>query len=389
MSSYDLMIKNAAVVTEEEVIENGTVLVKDGKIVRILKAGESTDAQGHIVDAGGSWLLPGFIDMHIHGGYGADFMDADEKAFDTITRFHASQGTTGLLGTTMTASKEAIDEVLATVDAYQRKGMKYAQLLGVHLEGPFISPKWPGAQNPAFIVNPQLEWMKEWTKRYPGLIRMVTLAPEREHALEVIKFARSQGIVAAAGHTDADYETIVEAVKHGLNHAVHTFNAMTGLHHRKPGTAGAVMTEDNIVAELISDGIHVHKACGKLLVKAKNRDNFIMVTDAMSAAGLGDGMYKLGGLDVVVKDGVARLKDGDSLAGSTLTTIGGFRFLVQEVGVSVPQASRFASTTPAKHMGMDDRIGSIAEGKDADLLLVSQNELELQQVWIKGKQLPA
>ncbi|AQT85797.1 N-acetylglucosamine-6-phosphate deacetylase NagA [Paenibacillus larvae subsp. larvae] len=389
MSSNELTIKNAAIVTEKEVIENGTVLVKDGKIARILKNGEYPEAQGNVIDAGGSWLLPGFIDMHIHGGYGADFMDADEQAYDTITRFHASQGTTGLLATTMTASKEAIEDVLAAVDAYQRKGMKYAQLLGVHLEGPFISPKWPGAQNPAFIVNPQLEWMKEWTNHYPGLIRMLTLAPEREHALEVIEFVRSQGIVAAAGHTDADYDAIVEAVKHGLNHAVHTFNAMTGLHHRKPGTVGAVMTEEAIVAELVSDGIHVHKACGKLLVKAKDQDNFIMVTDAMSAAGLGDGMYQLGGQDVVVRDGVARLKDGDSLAGSTLTTIGGFRFLVREIGVSVPQASRFASTTPAKHMGLDDRIGSIAEGKDADMLLVSQNGLELQQVWIKGNQLPA
>jgi N-acetylglucosamine-6-phosphate deacetylase len=419
-------VKNAAVVTESATLANSVVLWRDGTIVYI---GSETEVPERLrplaeaaVDAGGGWLLPGFIDMHVHGGNGGDFMDADAAAYDAITSFHGRHGTTGLLATTVTASPEALERVLETAAAYRARqasalsgsgpagssngsgssagGNPYgaerageasvlgAELYGVHLEGPFISPLWPGAQNPDYIVPPNTEWLSAWTERFPGLIRMLTLAPERPGALDVVRWLAERGIIAACGHTDATYGDIRAAADAGLSHAVHTFNAMRGLHHREPGTAGAVLTDPRLCAEVIADGLHVHPACIKLLAQVKTERNLILVTDAMSAAGLGDGDYSLGGLDVVVRGGAARLKEGGALAGSTLTMIGAFRYMVQEVGLSVPEASALGSGNPARRLGLYGEVGSIAVGKRADLLLIgSGGELELRQVWKRGAKL--
>lgn len=336
------------------------------------------------VPAGGV-IVPGFIDIHVHGGYGEDFMDASQEVLDKITSFHSTQGTTAMLATSMTAPKDRLDEVLAEVDRYRSKPMPYAQLEGVHLEGPFFSPKWPGAQNPDHIVLPNVSWLAEWEKEYPGLIRQVTLAPEREGALEVIAWLRQQRITAALGHTDATYEEVERAVEAGLHHAVHTYNAMTPLHHRNPGAAGAVLSDPRISAEVIADGIHVHPAAISILAQLKqSADQLVLITDAMSAAGLEDGEYKIGDLPVIVKEGVARLKDGGALAGSTLTMIRGFRYLVQDVGMSLNAASRAASLTPARLLGIDHRTGSLAAGKQADIVLLNQ-ELGIEGVWVKGR----
>ncbi|MDQ1909621.1 N-acetylglucosamine-6-phosphate deacetylase [Paenibacillus sp. GD4] len=385
MSQVRTLIHNGDIVTPEGVISGGWLLLENGLIREI---GSSSDplpeGAGETVDAGGGWVLPGFIDIHVHGGYGHDFMDAGREGLDAITRFHASHGTTTMLATTVTASKEAIDGVLERVADYRSGDMPYAQLAGVHLEGPFISVKWPGAQNPAFIVPPQTAWLDDWTSRYPGLVRMQTLAPETDGALDYIRALVQHGIVAACGHTDALYAQVQAAADSGLSHAVHTFNAMRGLHHREPGTVGAVLTDERITAEVIADGHHVHAAGVRLLAQAKGDRGLVLITDAISAAGLGDGDYSLGGLDVVVRSGVARLKQGDSLAGSTLTMDAAFRFAVREAGVSVPAASRMASGNPARVLGLSGVTGELAAGKQADALLLSR-ELELQRVWIRGR----
>ncbi|WP_159887484.1 N-acetylglucosamine-6-phosphate deacetylase [Paenibacillus puerhi] len=387
-SAWDTLIVNAKVAGEARTLERGFAAWSQGKITALGSMDELPESQAADVptriDAGGSWLLPGFVDVHIHGGFGSDVMDATKDALDTITRFHNSKGTTTILPTTVTQSREAIEAVLRAVRDYVRDGSPYARVAGVHLEGPFISPKWPGAQNPSYIVNPQLDWLDAWTAEYPGLIKLVTLAPEREGALEAIRRLSEQGIAIAAGHTDATYDQVVEAIAHGLGHAVHTFNAMTGLHHRNPGVVGAVLTEDAINAEVIADGHHVHPAGIKLLTKAKRSDNLLLITDAISAAGLGNGEYDLGGLPVIVKDGVARLKEGNSLAGSTLTMIDALRFMVERIGLSVEEASRLGSRNPAKAIGLFDRIGSLAVGKLADVLLVSA-DLQIEQVWVEGQ----
>jgi len=391
--SEHILITGARIVTEEEILFPGALYVKDGKIAlaghqeeieQKLKVWQTSPEQ--ILDAKGGWLLPGFIDVHVHGGSGSDFMQANVQAFDEITVFHARHGTTAMLATTVTASKDEISGVLKAVHAYMQTPMPGAQLLGVHLEGPFISPKWPGAQNPAHIVPPQKSWMEEWVAQYPGLIRILTLAPEREGALDLIEWATGRGILCACGHTDATYEQMAEALDRGLRHSVHAFNAMRPLHHREPGTVGAVLAEERISTEIIADGHHVHEACIRLLARVKNNDHLLLVTDAISAAGLGDGEYELGGLPVIVEKGVARLKEGGSLAGSTLTMIDAFRHIVNNVGLSIELASKMASGNPAKLLGIYSRTGSIAAGKRADLLLASPGQsFEPWRVWAAGK----
>ncbi|WP_138495974.1 N-acetylglucosamine-6-phosphate deacetylase [Paenibacillus pinistramenti] len=383
-------IIHGQVVTPNGILKDGAVAVKDG----ILTFAGSTAALQHtldsypeVLDAGGGYVLPGFIDIHVHGGVHHDFTGADQQGLEAITKFHGSQGTTAMLATTMTAPRSVLDQVLAEVHEFRSRPMPYAQLEGVHLEGPFISPKWPGAQNPEHIVNPNRSWIEAWEKQYPGLIKQVTFAPEREGALELITYLRERGIVAAAGHTDATYEEIMTAVDAGLHHAVHTFNAMTPMHHRNPGTAGALLSSPQMSAEIIADGIHVHPAVVSVLASLKDHHNLVLITDAMSAAGLGNGEYMLGDLPVIMKDGVCTLKDSEgTLAGSTLTMIRGFRFLVQEVGLSIERASEAASGSPAKLIRIDNRTGAVETGKQADLLLLDP-ELELQKVWVKGLQL--
>ncbi|WP_017692539.1 N-acetylglucosamine-6-phosphate deacetylase [Paenibacillus sp. PAMC 26794] len=375
----------------DEILEDGVIAWRDGKILYAgipegLPERIRSEALPLSVPERGL-IVPGFIDIHVHGGNGEDFMDASPEVLDKITSFHSTQGTTAMLATSMTAPKERLDNVLAEVNRYRSVDMPYAQLEGVHLEGPFFSPKWPGAQNPEHIMLPDVSWLEAWEKQYPGLIRQVTLAPEREGALEVISWLREQRITAALGHTDATYEEVERAVEAGLHHAVHTFNAMTPLHHRLPGAAGAVLSDPRISAEVIADGIHVHPAAISILAQLKqHNDQLVLITDAMSAAGLDDGEYKIGDLPVIVKHGEARLKDGGALAGSTLTMIRGFRYLVQEVGLSLNAASRAASLTPARLLGIDHRTGSLAQGKQADIVLLNE-ELDIEGVWVKGRRI--
>jgi N-acetylglucosamine-6-phosphate deacetylase len=378
-------IINASIVTEDGVVQGGTITFAEGRIGSIsTSAGGTAPFDGETIDARGGWVLPGFVDVHVHGGYGGDFMDASVESLDKITRFHGGNGTTAIVATTMTASREHISTVLASVHDYKQREMPGAQVVGVHLEGPFINPKWKGAQNPTYMLAPQKAWLEQWTAEYPGLIKQLTLAPEVEGALELIEWLSKNGIVAAAGHTDATYDQIEAAVERGLSQAVHTYNAMTPLHHRNPGTVGAVLTDERIRAEVIADGHHVHPAAIRLVTKVKTNHNLLLITDAMAAAGLGDGLYDLGGLAVNVKGGVATLSEGNSLAGSTLTMIEALRFVVEKVGLSVPEASAMASGNPARQLGIFAQTGSLTAGKQADVLLVSP-ELRLEHVWAKGK----
>lgn len=377
------------VVTKDSVIEDGVVVIENETIVYAgTQAALPLRWNEGVIETFTSengYILPGFIDIHVHGGGGEDFMNSDENVLDTITSYHASQGTTTMLATTMTAPKDWIEKVLSEVNKYRSKEMPYAQLAGVHLEGPFISPKWPGAQNPEHISLPNVDWLISWEQQYPELVRQVTLAPEQLGAHEVIAWLKDKGIIAALGHTDATYEEVEAAVEVGLHHAVHTFNAMTPLHHRKPGVAGAVLSDERISAEVIADGIHVHPAAVSLLAQLKSKlQKLVLITDAISATGLEDGNYTLGDLPVIVKEGVARLEDGVTLAGSTLTMIRGFRFLVQEAGLGIIEASQAASHNPADLLGILDTTGTIEQGKQADLLLLDDS-LQLKQVWIKGR----
>jgi len=380
------LIHNVRVVLEQSILEIGWVVVQNDRITAI---GSADDELPQLpddtikLDGAGGYLVPGFIDIHVHGGAGEDFMTSKQEQLDTITSFHMEHGTTAMLATTVTGANEHLAAVLEEVQQYQQTSMPYAQLIGVHLEGPFVNPKWKGAQNESYMIKPQLSWLESWVEHYPGVIKMQTLAPEIDGAIPYIEALKAHGIVAACGHTDAKYEDVQKAAQHGLSHAVHTYNAMTGLHHREPGTVGAVLTTPSITAEIIADGEHVNPVAIKVLLLAKGADGVVLITDAMSAAGMPDGEYLLGELPVVVKNNVARLKDGGSLAGSTLTMIRGYKYLKEVVGVSIIEASRIASLNPAKVIGIDSKYGSIKEGKRADLLLLNE-QLDIVSVMIGG-----
>lgn len=387
-TEHQLTLLYGKVLTPEGLKENGVLAMRGEHIVF---AGEATalpsdldQSKANTIRETDGYIIPGFIDIHVHGGNGEDFMDSNKEVLDTITSYHCSQGTTAMLATTMTAPKAAIDSVLKEVSEYKQHEMPYTRLEGVHLEGPFISPKWPGAQNPEHIVHANIDWLEEWEAAYPGLVKQVTLAPEREGALEAISWLNNHNIVAALGHTDATYDEVLKAVEVGLSHGVHTFNAMTGLHHRKPGTVGAMLSDDRLSAEIIADGIHVHPAGVRILARMKQDYNLILITDAMSATGMADGEYTLGDLPVVVENGIATLKSNrDSLAGSTLTMIKGFQFLIKEIGLDIERASQLASRNPAKKIGIDNRTGSLKDGYQADVLLLS-SDLEINGVWVQG-----
>lgn len=376
------------VLTPQGLIEHGVIAVSGEQIHYAGEAAWLPEVYAHWPASGEAsedLLIPGFVDVHVHGGAGHDFMYSDAESLNTITKFHSTQGTTTMLATTMTASKTAIDQVFAEINAYRATEMPYTQIAGMHLEGPFISPKWSGAQNPEHIVLANIEWLEQWENNYPGMIRQVTLAPEREGALEAILWLRKHGITAALGHTDASFEEVIAAADAGLNQAVHMFNAMTPLHHRKPGAAGAVLFDKRIRAEIIADGIHVHPAAISLVANLKKDNNLLLITDAMSATGLSDGEYTIGDLPVLVQNGIATLKDNPAaLAGSTLTMIRGFRYLIQEVGLSLEEASRAASLTPAISIGMERSIGTLEAGKHGDILRLDA-ELNLRGVWIGGR----
>jgi N-acetylglucosamine-6-phosphate deacetylase len=381
-----LVLKNVKLVTPEGVLNDGWIKLADGRI-EALGSGSAAAVSGEAqaIDGGGGWVLPGFIDVHVHGGAGHDFMDADEEGLREITKFHASHGTTGILATSLTASRDELTGVLDRVSRFMAGSMPYAQVLGVHFEGPFVSDKWKGAQNPDYILPPQLEWLEEWVRCYPGIIRIQTLAPEAEGALDYIERLDSHGIVPACGHTDATYAQIIAAADRGLRHAVHTFNAMRPYHHREPGTVGAVLTDDRIFAEVIADGHHVHAAGIEMLRRAKGPERVILVTDAMAAAGMPDGDYRLGGLPVTMTCGVARLTHSGNLAGSTLTMIESLRHMVREISVPIADASRMASGNPARQLGIDSVTGTLEAGKRADVLLLS-DQLELERIWIGGRE---
>jgi N-acetylglucosamine-6-phosphate deacetylase len=385
-TTAEFQVVNAKIITPAGVLENGSLRVKDGIIIEISDTTLESNLVISSLDAKGNWLMPGFIDVHVHGGAGHDFMDANEEGLAAITKFHAAHGTTSMLATTLTASRDDLTAIIDRVSRFMAKPMPFAQIIGVHLEGPFINVKWKGAQNPAYILPPQPEWLEDWVTRFPGIIKLQTLAPETEGALDYIEKLAFHGIVASCGHTDATYEQIVAAADRGLRHAVHTYNAMKPLHHREPGTVGAVLTDNRITAEVIADGHHVHPAGIKLLTSAKGTDNVILVTDAMAAAGMPDGDYEIGGLPVSMSCGVARLKEAGNLAGSTLDMISAVRYLVREIGVSLEEASRMASANPARQLGIESITGTLEVGKAADFLLINPS-LELLGTWVGGRNL--
>lgn len=357
--------------------QNVPVLV-GGKIVRTsLVFGESIVSVGtDLRDAEpvalpeDAVVLPGFIDEHVHGAGGCDAMDGSEKALATIADTLAAEGVTAFLATTMTQSPEAISSALRAVKRYRALGRgEGAELLGAHLEGPFIAAEKKGAQPEEYVVKPSVRAFERYYAESGENIRIVTLAPEEEGAAELIGWLVSRGIVVSIGHTGAKYSDIERAAEAGASHVTHTYNAQSSLHHREIGAVGGALLLDGLVCELICDGIHVSVPAMQLLYKCKGAEKLILITDAMRAKGLADGVSELGGQKVFVKNGEARLADG-ALAGSVLRMNVALKNLVEKVGVPLEKAAACASYNPACALGVEGERGSIEAGKRADFAVL-------------------
>ncbi|VVC75115.1 N-acetylglucosamine-6-phosphate deacetylase [Aquicella siphonis] len=354
------------------------VVVEEGIIKAVLPA----DMIGHqlpakqVVYSPHHYLIPGLIDLHIHGAGGHDVMDGNEKALRGICETLASEGVTGFLATTMTAPVAKLESVLSAIAAFM-PGREGAAILGIHLEGPFISRDKMGAQAGDHVALPNPEWVQRWHEMTRGAFKLMTLAPELTDVIPMIKTLRRLGVTSSVGHTNAGYAETCHALAAGCSHATHLFNAMRGLHHREPGAAGALLLSDKVNVELIVDGLHLHPAVVDLAWRLKGTDRIVLVTDAMRAKCLGDGAFELGGHTVTVHAGCAALPDG-TLAGSTLRMPQAIRNMAQYTECSLADAVRMASANPARILGLDGRKGSIENGKDADLVVMdSAFEVEL------------
>ncbi|WP_409327886.1 N-acetylglucosamine-6-phosphate deacetylase [Staphylococcus pseudoxylosus] len=369
MSEY--VIANGRIYTENETIEQGYILVEDGKIIQITEG----EYQGDLttIDVKGQHVLPGFIDIHMHGGYGEDAMDASFEGLKHLSESLLSEGTTSFLATTMTQSDDNIIKALKNIVNYQAQqdSLNAASIVGIHLEGPFISEYKVGAQNPAYVQRPSVEKVQQFQEIANNQIKVMTFAPEVEGADETLSTLHDQ-INFSIGHTVATFDEVNEAVVHGAKHVTHLYNAGTAFEHRNPGLSGAAWVNDELSTESIVDGIHSHPASVKIAYKQKRNKRFFLITDAMRAKGMPDGEYDLGGQNVIVKGSEARLTSG-ALAGSILKMNEGLKNLIEFTGASLDDLWRVTSLNQAIALKIEGDKGSIAIGKDADIVIVDDD----------------
>ena len=357
------------IMTPFDTVERGVILVDAGRIVAVGDEDNVTippDAQ--VIDAQTLSVAPGLIDLHTHGGAGVEVIEATPDMLTRLAAFYAEHGVTGFLAGVWGSNAHievGIDAVVTVMQA--GKPATGAALLGLFLEGPFINPDRRGAFPPETIIPPDRRLFERYLQRAAGQLRLLTLAPELPGADEIMEVAAAHGVVCAAGHSAATWEQMQQAVDGGVRHATHTFNAMGTLHHREPGLLGAALADDRVTAEIIADGVHVHPAAVRILVRAKRVAGAVLITDSIAAAGLPAGEYHTGGLNITVADGIARLSDG-TLAGSTLTMDRGVANLVAFGAASRAEALAMGSYNPACVIGLHERKGYIAVGRDADLI---------------------
>ncbi|MDG4794263.1 N-acetylglucosamine-6-phosphate deacetylase [Micromonospora sp. WMMD1082] len=360
---------NGKVVTPSGVIRQGCVEVRGDRITAVAEYPSVRD---------GHWIVPGFVDIHTHGGGGHTFTTGDAGQARAAAAFHLGHGTTSLLASLVSAPFELMRSATTAFAPLVRDGV----LAGIHFEGPYLSAARCGAQNPEFLRDPSTDELTELIKLGDGTVRMVTLAPERPGALEAVELLTRHGVVAAVGHTDGTYEQTRAAVSAGASVGTHLFNGMRPVHHREPGPVVALLSTPNVICELVADGVHLHEGTLTFATATAGPERCALVTDSMAAAGMPDGEYELGGQDVTVADGVARLSRDGAIAGSTLTMDAALRSAVA-AGVPVPDAVRMASTTPALAVGLGDQVGALQVGLRADLVVLD-DDLRIVQVMRGG-----
>lgn len=382
-----LIITNGTVITDK-LIEQGTVVTIGDRIMYVgdKEEGERIKEAAipqvfDIIDAQGGYIAPGFIDVHIHGSGGMELMDGTTEALDTMSKFLAKHGTVAYLPSTVTAVEEKTRHVCELVADYE--GVPDgAEVLGIHLEGPFINEVYKGAQYGPAIRQPSIAELEELHQILGEKMKLVTLAPEVPGSLEAIAWLKERGVTVSVGHSNATYDEALAGFKQGISHVTHTFNGMRGLHHREPGVLGAALATPELWTELIADLVHVHPGAIKLLLRSVGEERIVLVTDAVQATGLPDGEYVLGDNRIFVKDGAARLAEG-SLAGSTLTMLQAVQNMVEKIGVELTDAFRMASANPAQTIGLEAR-GWIREGNQADFVLLNP-DFSVQKTIIAGK----
>jgi N-acetylglucosamine-6-phosphate deacetylase len=361
------LIAGGRVATPDGLLDPGWVLVEDGAISD-LGAGDPPDRpDARRTDASGAWVVPGFVDIHCHGGGGAAFTNPDEVPGAVVA--HRRHGTTTMIASLVSRPVAELVEQVAALREYVTDGL----IAGIHLEGPFLSAARCGAHDPALLRPPDAGSLDSLLAAGRGAIRMVTIAPELDGAVPAVKRLVDAGVLAAVGHTDALAEDVVPAVDAGASVATHLFNGMRPLHHREPGPIGTLLDDERVTVELICDLVHLHPTVVRLAARHAGAGRTVLITDAISAAGAGDGVYDIGGLEVTVDDGIPTLAGGGSLAGSTLTMDAAFRNLVHSCGLGVLEAVTASSTRPAELLGLGEITGRIAAGYAADLVLLDES----------------
>ncbi|GLB59817.1 N-acetylglucosamine-6-phosphate deacetylase [Cytobacillus sp. NCCP-133] len=382
-----LLLKNAKIILENTLLDSGFILIENEKIIEAGSMDElpAVDENTKVINLSPDLTIsPGFIDVHIHGVGGADTMDATPEALTTMATVLPEEGTTSFLATTITQEKEKIEAALTNAALYQKEqnSSGKAEVIGIHLEGPFINESKAGAQPRNHILDPDIELFKRWQNKANDTIKLITLAPEKADGYEFIRYLSKNGVVASIGHSDALYTEMEQAAKAGATQVTHLFNGMRGLHHREPGVAGGALLLKELIVEMIADGIHVRPEMIKLALNAKGLDGMILITDSMRAKCLKNGHYDLGGQNVTVENGQALLEDG-TLAGSILKMKDSIQNMIDFTDITLMEAVRLASSNPAKQLNIYDRKGSISEGKDADLVVLDKN-LEVSMTFCRG-----
>jgi len=372
------IFEEASQIQEPKLLSNGLAPIRIGR--QVLKGTTMWDMEE-------DFLIPGLIDTHVHGAGGCDVMDSTPESLQTLAEALLKEGTTAFLPTTMSCIPEQLKSVLQNVADFHLGNVRGAEILGLHLEGPFLAKEFRGAQATELIWEGPKggsgQFLANLLHEFPHLVKILTFAPERSDGRELTEICLAHGVIPSAGHTAANFAQMEEAVQWGVRHITHAFNAMPAIHHRNPGLLTKALLDETITMEIIADGVHIHPAVIELILRNKSPERVCLISDGTRAVGMPNGEYELGGQKVIVHQGVAQLPDG-TIAGSVYPLRQGLKTLVQKLQYPLPEAVRYATLNPAKLLGIDNRVGSLEIGKDATFIRLSSG-LDIKQVWLQGQ----